>query len=68
MRMKVLAGAITAGLLAVGVSACGANSTNSSTGSSHKGPWVIAQSNSYYGNGARIQMKKEIEAEAATPA
>ncbi len=67
MRIKVLAGSIAVGLLAIGVSACGANSTNSSTGASHKGPWVIAQSNSYYGNGARIQMKKEIEAEAATP-
>lgn len=68
MRMKLWSGIVAASLFTVGVSACGTTTSNNAAGSSnHKGPWVIAQSNSYYGNGARIQMKKEIEAEAATP-
>lgn len=64
MRTKLLSGILTAGLLTMSLTALGGVSQAAST---HKGPWVIAQSNSYYGNGARIQMKKEIEAEAATP-
>lgn len=64
MRVKLFSGLLTAGLLSLSLTALGGVSQAAST---HKGPWVIAQSNSYYGNGARIQMKKEIEAESTTP-
>lgn len=68
MRMKLWSGILAASLLSLGVSACGVTAPSNTAAHSHEGPWVIAQSNSYYGNGARIQMKKEIEAEAASTA
>ncbi len=65
MRVKLWSGLIATSVVSLGLTAFAGTSRAANP---HQGPWVIAQSNSYYGNGARIQMKKEIEAEAASPA
>ncbi len=65
MRVKPWSGFMALGVLSMGLNLFAGTSQ---AARAPKGKWVIAQSNSYYGNGARIQMKKEIEAEAASPA
>lgn len=57
-------GAVAAGtaVLVLGVAGCGSSTPASSAAASHKGPLTIALSNSYIGNGWRVEMEHVVEA------